>query len=212
MVFGKYGNARSLAPPFLFGVACARAGIPVLFIAPPAGGKTVTIFAIEKYLTRMGESVRRVNRIALRGLQKLSEWLNNVKIATLVNEEFSSIGASAYMVEKMGELIGNIAYSKCYHDDGLNIHVEVARLGFISGVQPLWIGNIMTHRVFATHIREKFLRYYFLPYEPTPDVYDWEAIDMLVKKTQEHQGYMMRRIPNEFKSQFVCPTHSRPTK
>ena len=200
MVFGKYGNARSLAPPFLFGIACARAGIPTMFIAPPAGGKSVTIFAIEKYLKEHDEKVRRINRIGLRGLQKLSKWLNDVQTAVLLNEEFSSIGSSAYMTEKMGELIGNIAYSKSYHDDGLDIHIEMVKLGFLSGVQPLWVSNIMVHRVFATHIREKFLRYYMLPYDVTPDVDDYEVISTLTEKTNEHEPYLVKRIPNE----FVC--------
>ncbi|OYT26602.1 MAG: hypothetical protein B6U97_03525, partial [Candidatus Altiarchaeales archaeon ex4484_96] len=99
MTFGKYGRCKTLAPPFLWSVACARAGIPTMLIAPPSGGKSVVIFAVGEYLEQNGEFVRFINRIGLRGLQRLANKLNEVKTATLLNEEFSSIGYSQYMTE-----------------------------------------------------------------------------------------------------------------
>jgi len=102
------------------------------------------------------------------------------------------------MVEKMGEIIGALAYSGSYQDEGMAIDLRVGRLGFLSGVQPLWIKTMMTHPVFATHLREKFLRYYDLPYVPSKPIPQLEAIHLLVSSQNEHEENSSIRIPPDF--------------
>jgi len=198
MTFGKFRGARTLAPPFIFSVACARAGVPVLLVSPPAGGKSTVIFAVERWLRYHKENTDRISRLGLRGLKVLAKWLNMVKSATLLNEDYSSIGYSDYMTEKLGELIGALTYSKTYTDYGLDVNIDVIRLGFVSGVQPQWVRKMMTHPVFSTHLREKFVRYYCLPYMPTKDILDTEAIEGLVANLEEKPFNPNVRRPKEF--------------
>jgi len=200
MSWSRYGDAKTLAPTFELGVACAKAGIPLLIVAPPSGGKSTIIFAVEKWLSEHGENVRRQARLGLRALKGLTEWLKTSQTATIVNEDFSAIGRTEYMTELMGEIIGLLSYSKTYQDEGLKIDLTMTKLGFVSGVQPLWIKKMMVHPVFATHIREKFLRYYELPYTPTKKIGMNEAIDTLTRKAQSFKMNVKVRIPPEFLS------------
>lgn len=198
LLFDSFGKVKTLADTYLFSVACARAGVPLLLIAPPSGGKSTVIFAAEKYLRDTGTSVERVSRIGLRSLKELCDFLKSSYAATLVNEDYATLGSADYMVEKMGELIGALSYSGSYQDHGLKIDLKMAKLGFISGVQPLWIRTIMTHRVFSTHLREKFMRFYVLPCAPSEDVDDVEAISLLVQKTVSYHEDLRTLIPVEF--------------
>jgi hypothetical protein len=200
MLFDKYGKCKTLADPYLFAVACARAGVPLLIVAPPSGGKSTVIFAAERFLRDSGSSVERVSRIGLRGLRELTEWLKTTHAPTIINEEYSDLGSAEYMVEKLGEIIGTLSYSGSYQDHGLKIDIKIPKLGFLSGVQPLWIKTMMTQRVFSTHLREKFVRFYVLPFAPSEDVDDLEAIQILSGKTvlyPEHYGF---NIPPSFTS------------
>jgi len=198
MSWHKYGEARTLADSFEFSVACAKAGVPVLLVAPPSGGKTTVIFATEKFLGEHGEACQRVSRLGLRGLKALGDWLSASKVATLLNEDYATLGSATYMVEKMGELIGALSYSGTYQDQGLGLDLRMVRLGFISGIQPLWIKTMMTHPVFATHVREKFIRYYVLPYTPTRSVDMLTARDDLVKGADYGDMDIKARVPLEF--------------
>lgn len=198
MSFGRFGRARTLAPDYLFSVTCARSGVPLLLIAPPSGGKSTVIFAVEKWLSQHGEAVQRVSRLGLRGLQQLGEWFEGSSQATLVNEDYATLGGSSYMVEKMGEIIGALSYSGSYQDQGMKLDLRMRRLGFVSGVQPLWIKTMMTNPVFSTHIREKFIRYYMLPYQPTHDIEDLEAIEIMVNTLKDENPRNDGRIPQDF--------------
>lgn len=197
-MFNEFGKARTLADGFMWSVACCKAGIPCLLVAPPSGGKTTVIFGTEHYLKDIGEPTLKVSRLGLRGLTVLTKFLEANSIASLLNEDYATIGSSDYMVEKLGELIGALSYSGTYSDYGLHINLTVTRLGFISGVQPLWIKTLMTHVVFSTHIREKFLRYYFLPYCASADVDDKEAIEILLKNLKEGKYEANFQIPSQF--------------
>lgn len=198
MGFEKFKSARSLAPPFIFSVACAKAGVPILLVSPTSGGKSTVIFAVEKWLRYHNEETDRISRLGLRGLKVLGKWLNAVRKATLLNEDYSSIGYSDYMTEKLGELIGALTYSKTYTDYGLGLDINVTRLGFVSGVQPQWVRTMMTHPVFSTHLREKFVRYYCLPYMPTPDIEEQVAQEFLVANLEEKPFVPSPRRPKEF--------------
>jgi len=199
MTFGRFGGAKTLAPLFIFSVACARAGVPVLLVSPTSGGKSTVIFAVDKWLRKQGEPVDKISRLGLRGLKHLADWLNWNKTATLLNEDYSSIGSSEYMTEKLGHLIGSLTYSKIYVDYGLEIAISVTRLGFVSGVQPQWVKTMMTHPVFSTHLREKFLRYYCLPYTPTKDIVDTEAQKILSERLEAKPFNPDVRVPKEFR-------------
>jgi hypothetical protein len=198
MSWNKYGSVKTLAPTFELEVACSRAGIPLLIVAPPSGGKTTTIFACEKWLSEHGEPTRRVSRIGLRALKQLADWLKESQYATLLNEDYALLGSSEHMAEKMGEIVGALSYSRSYQDDGLKVNLNMVRLGFVSGVQPLWIKTMMVHPVFATHVREKFIRYYDLPYMPSESVPMLEAIDLLNVKLKERKVNVNIRIPPQF--------------
>jgi len=198
MFFRTFKEARSLAPPFVFSVGCARAGIPLLLLAPPSGGKSTVIIAVEEWLKAHGESTLKVSRLGLKGLRQLTDWLKVSKQATLLNEDYALIGSSGYMVEKMGELVGALSYSKTYQDFGLKINITVERLGFISGVQPYWIFDMVTNPVFATHLREKFLRYYMLPFSITPPISDKKAIDLLTTSLRDKKEVVSYKIPSSF--------------
>lgn len=197
-MFEEFKKVQTLADGFVWGIACSYAGIPCLFVAPPSGGKSTVIFSVEKYLKRHGDATQRISRLGLRGLSELAEFLGTTGKCTLINEEYASIGSTDYMTEKMGELIGALSYSGSYVDHGLKIELQVERLGFISGIQPLWIKTLMTHPVFATHVREKFLRYYFLPHTATEDVDDLEAEQLLNTLIREHEQRGHGKIPTEF--------------
>jgi len=196
--FRTFKEARSLAPPFVFSIACARAGIPLLMLAPPSGGKSTVILAVEEWLKGHGESTLKVSRLGLKGLRQLTEWLKSEKRATLLNEDYALIGSSGYMVEKMGELVGALSYSKTYQDFGLRINITVDRLGFISGVQPYWIFDMVTNPVFATHLREKFLRYYMLPCSVTRPISMATAISLLTTSLRERERGAIPKIPSSF--------------
>jgi len=198
MSWSKYGDVKTLAPTFEFSVASALAGVPLLVVAPPSGGKTTVIFACERFLQEHGENIRRVSRIGLRGLKALADWLRISGQATLLNEDYALLGSSSHMLEKMGEIVGSLSYSGSYQDDGLKVDVRMVRLGFVSGVQPLWIKTMMTHPVFATHVREKFIRFYELPYTPCKSVLMLEAIEQLNKVATVHDPNIRIKIPSEF--------------
>jgi len=198
LFFRAFKEARSLAPPFVFSIACARAGIPLLMIAPPSGGKSVIIMAVEEWLKAHGDSTLKVSRLGLKGLRQLTDWLRSERKATLLNEDYALIGSSGYMVEKMGELIGALSYAKTYSDFGLKINITVDRLGFISGVQPYWIFDMVTNPVFATHLREKFIRYYVLPCSVTPSISERTAIDLLTTSLHFKQVVVGYKIPSSF--------------
>ncbi len=198
MLFKEFGEAKTLADAYLWSIACAKAGIPCLLIAPPSGGKSTVIFSVEQWLKEHEELTLRVSRLGLRGLRNLTSLLAKNKVATLLNEDYANIGSSDYMVEKLGELISALSYSGTYQDYGLRIDLNMVRLGFISGVQPLWIQNIMSHTVFSTCIREKFLRYYFLPFTPTKDIDDLEAQQILNENTKQFDVNPNLQIPKEF--------------
>jgi len=198
MSWHRYGDAKTLAPNFEFSIACAKAGIPLLIVAPPSGGKTTVIFACEKWLSEHGEPTRRVSRIGLRALKSLTEWLKSSGYATLLNEDYALLGSSSHMLEKMGEIVGALSYSHTYQDDGLKVDIRMIRLGFVSGVQPLWIRVMMEHPVFATHVREKFIRFYDLPFTPSKSIGMLEAIDLLNAKIDSHNPNPNIRIPQEF--------------
>jgi len=193
-----FKDAETLAPAYLFSLACCDAGIPLMLIAPPAGGKTTIIFAIESFYRDKGEPVRLVSRIGLRGLRKLADWLNYHRNVVLLNEDYSLIGSSNYMVEKMAEIVSALSYSKVYIDEGLGVTVRVSRLGFITGVQPMWIRNIVENPVFATHIREKFVRYYVLPHKASRDISMSKAIALLVNGTKN----LMERCKETYDVRF----------
>ncbi len=198
MPFEGFGEAKTLADAYLWSIACSKAGIPCLLVAPPSGGKSTVIFATEQWLKEHEEFTLRVSRLGLRGLRNLAGLLAKNKVATLLNEDYANIGSSDYMVEKLGELISALSYSGTYQDYGLRIDLNMVRLGFISGVQPLWIQNIMSHTVFSTCIREKFLRYYFLPFAPTKDLDDLEAQQILNENTKQFDVNPNFQIPTEF--------------
>ncbi len=198
MLFEEFGEAKTLADAYIFSIACAKAGIPCLLVAPPSGGKSTVIFATEQWLKEDGELTLRVSRLGLRGLRNLASLLAKNKVATLLNEDYANIGSSDYMVEKMGEIVASLSYSGTYQDYGLRIDLNMVRLGFISGVQPLWIQTMMTHTVFSTCMREKFLRYYFLPFTPTKDLDDLEAQQILNENTKQFDVSPDFQIPKEF--------------
>jgi len=198
MLFKEFGKAQSMADGFEWSIACCKAGIPSLLIAPPSGGKSTIIFALEKYLRDHGEASLRVSRIGLRGLHVLAKFLDGNQRASLLNEDYATIGSSEYMVEKLGELVGALSYSGTYQDQGFGIDLQMVRLGFISGIQPLWVKTMMTHTVFSTHIREKFLRYYFLPHCVSEDIDDMEASQILNKNIKAVKNKHVLPIPKEF--------------
>jgi len=199
-MFSQYGKAETLAPSFIWGIACSRAGIPTFLVAPPSGGKSTVIFALQKWLTEHREPVKLVSRLNLRGMKQLNGWFKKKRYATILNEDYALIGSSDYIVEKMGEIIGSLSYSGVFIDDGLGVNIKVDRLGFVSGIQPMWIKNLVTHPVYATFIREKFLRYYLLPHKPSEDVDDLEAQYILVENTKTVKTDYDFEIPKEFLS------------
>jgi hypothetical protein len=196
----EFREARGLAPTFQFSLACARAGLPLFVIAPPSGGKSTIVFALEKYLTNKGEEVRRISRLGLRDLQELANWLNLTKSAVLINEDYANIGSSEYMLEKMAELIGSLSYSKTYQAYGMKVDVRMYKLGFVSGCQAEWLRNMMESQAFITFIREKFIRFYELPYTQTKTLPMLDAIEKLVNCQNEYEKKEVDRIPNEFLS------------
>jgi len=197
-LFEKYGRAETLAPSFIWGLACCKAGIPTFLVAPPSGGKSTVIFALQKWLTLNHEPVKLVSRLNLRGMKQLNGWFKKKRYATILNEDYALIGSSDYIVEKMGEIIGSLSYSGVFVDDGLGVNIKVDRLGFVSGIQPLWIENLVKHPVYATFIREKFLRYYLLPYKPSEDIDDLEAQNILVQNTKTVKTTYDFEIPSIF--------------
>lgn len=197
-MFSKFGRAKTLAPPFVFSVACARAGIPLLLVAPTSGGKTAIIFSAERWLGEHKEPTKRVSRIGLRGLRSLSEWLKATKYGTLLNEDYSLIGSSDWMVDMMAEIIASLSESKTFQDDGLKVDIRVDKMGFISGVQPQWLREMYEKQAFSTHIREKFIRYYVLPYAPTKEVDRREAIEILSANLNEVEKSKQVKLNSEF--------------
>jgi hypothetical protein len=195
----QFKEAFTLAPEYLFGLACCRAGVPVMMVAPPSGGKTTIIYAIEKRLKEKGEAVQTVSRLNLRGLKELADWLKGSREATLLNEDYALLGSSDYMIQKMAELVGALSYSKRYQDFGLKVNIMMDKLGFVSGIQPQWVEGLMTHQAFATHIREKFLRYYVLPFEPCEAIPMPIAINLLVENTRETGANLNAEVPPELR-------------
>jgi len=198
MTFGKYGRARTLAPAYLFGLASCLAGVPTFIVGPPASGKSTIILAVKRKLDEIGVPNAIVSRLGLRGLKRLCVKMKKARRFALLNEEYSLIGSSDYMVEKMGELIGTLSYQGYFYDPGLDVEVDVDALGFLSGVQPLWIMKMITNPVFTTFIREKFIRYYLLPYEPSPPISQLEAINILTERCEVRDLSPGFRIPDEF--------------
>jgi len=201
-MLGEFKKTKNLATDFIFALTSIKAGIPTLLIAPPSGGKTTIIYALEKYLREKNENVMLISRLGLRGLKKLAKILNYTNEFTLLNEDYALVGSSDYMAEKLAEIVGALSYSKTYYDYGLDITISLNRLGFVSGVQPYWLKKMMTTPAYITHIREKFIRYYLLPYQPSKDIEMLEAIEDLLEgirtienKNKPIDGY---RIPIEF--------------
>jgi len=201
-MWGRWRHTYNLASDFVWAVSCVKAGIPTLLIAPTSGGKTTIVYAVDKYLKMKEEPHLLISRIGLRGLRKIADIISMSGNFTLLNEDYALIGSSDYMVEKMAEIIGALSYSRTYYDYGLDITITVDRLGFVSGVQPWWIKTMMTKPAFITHIREKFIRYYLLPYKRGKDVDMLTAIEDLVNtllkvedEPKETTGF---RIPREF--------------
>jgi len=147
-----------------------------------------------------GEAVQRISRLGLKSLKALGDWLRSSANATLVNEDYANLGSSSYMVEKMGEIVASLAYSGTYQDLGLGLDLRMSRLGFISGIQPLWVKTMMTHPVFATHVREKFIRYYELPYASARSIDMMSAIQLLSSHASLGEMDLNVRIPTEFVS------------
>jgi hypothetical protein len=197
-MFKGFGRAETLADGFIWGVACARAGIPTLLVAPPSGGKSTIIDACKKWLGMNNYKTLEVSRIGLRTLKGVASYLIRNKEVVLFNDDYSNIGDSDYMVVKMGEIISALSYSGGFYDYGLNIKITMKKLGFISGVQPLWINTLMSSRVFSTNIREKFIRYYLLPHRPTPDLEYEEAIKLLVENQPTYRQSGEIKIPSIF--------------
>jgi len=198
LLFSQFGEARSLAADLCFCVASAKAGVPVLLVAPPSGGKSTVIMGVEAWLKLRGEMTQRVSRIGLKTLKVLTDRLNVERKATLLNEDYALIGSSDYMVEKMGEIIAALSYAHTYQDLGLKIDVTVERVGFISGIQPYWLSFMVQNPVFATHLREKFIRYYMLPMSITQDVDDTVAIKLIAKTLKFEVRAVNDAIPDDF--------------
>jgi len=198
MTFGKFGRAKTLAPPYIFGLASCIAGVPTFIVGPPASGKSTVIFAIKRKLDEIGVPNAVISRLGLKGLKKLCVIMHKAKNFALLNEEYSLIGSSDYMVEKMGELVGTLSYQGYFFDPGLGIEISVQRLGFVSGVQPLWLINLVSNPVFTTFLKEKFIRYYMLPYEPSEPISQMEAINILVERLEVRDRSPGYKIPNEF--------------
>lgn len=198
-MFRSFSKAETLADGFIFSLACARAGIPVLLISPQGGGKSTIIQATKKWLINHKHRVIEVSRIGLRTLAELSSELIRSKRIIMLNDDYSNIGDSEYMVGKMGELITALSYSKGFYDYGLKVNIQVEKFGFVSGVQPLWLKSMMTSRVFATNIREKFIRYYLLPHRPTKDI----RLDLALKLLVENQGVWPQNEEVKIPSSFI---------
>jgi len=201
-MLSEFGRLRNLATDFLFGLGCVKAGIPALLIAPPSGGKTTLIYTIHRYLEDNDKNVMLISRLGLRGLKKLARVLNYVDEFNLLNEDYALIGSSDYMAEKIAEIVGALSYSGTYYDYGLEIRIALQKLGFLSGVQPYWLRRLMTKPAYITHIREKFIRYYMLPYTPSRDVEMKKAIiELLMKYNRAKKNIMSGdgyTIPREF--------------
>ena len=201
-MLSKFGSVKNLATDYIFSLASIRAGIPTLLIAPPSGGKTTIVYALEKYLKRKNENVMLISRLGLRGLKNLAKVLNYSKEFTLLNEDYALIGSSDYMAEKLAEIVGALSYSKTYYDYGLDVKISLNKLGFISGVQPFWLKKMITKPAYITHIREKFIRYYMLPYTSSGDVEMLDAIMTLVDVMEEIENKAKKRgnykIPKDF--------------
>ena len=191
-MISKFSEASPLADGFIMGVASCLSGIPVFLVAPPSGGKTVCIRSLEKWMDEHGMKYRQVSRIGLKGLKELSLWINKNQNVTLTNDDFSLIGSSDYMVEKMAEIVASLSYDHRYMDYGNDIIVSCSSLAFISGLQPLWLQYVMRYRVWDTHLREKFIRFYMIPYKDSRDIDDVTAVNNLSKALDLTDGYDAR--------------------
>lgn len=197
-MFKEFRGAETLADGFIFGLACAKAGIPVLLVAPPSGGKSTIISACNMWLERNKIKTLKASRISLRTLREIASELVRNKEVVIINDDYSDIGDSDYIQRKMGEIISELSYSRGYHDYGLKVTISIKKLGFISGVQPLWIKTMFSSRVFATNIREKFIRYYILPFKPTKDLREQKAVELLVNNQPTYNQTEEVEIPSIF--------------
>jgi hypothetical protein len=191
-MISRFSEASTLADGFIVSVACTLAGLPLFLIAPPSGGKTVCIRATEKWMDSHNMKYRQVSRIAIKGLKDLSLWINRNQNVTLTNDDFSLIGSSDYMTEKMAEIVASLSYDHRYVDYGNDIVVSCSSLAFISGLQPLWLQYVMRYRVWDTHLREKFIRFYMMPHKQSRDLDDVTAINSLSSAITVSDGYEAR--------------------
>lgn len=144
-------------------------GYPILIIAPTGGGKTVLIKSLGNRLEKEGWIVRVLERISPLRMLALQEDILNQN-ALFLSEDFSTIGHDDDATYKSSMMVAKLSYDKRYIDplfatkkypDGLQMYVK--KLGFLCGLQPLWLAIYVNKTVFQTLIQEKILRYYRLP-------------------------------------------------
>jgi len=196
-MWGRFRKAMTLAPAYLWGLCCSKAGIPTFIVGPPASGKSTVIEAVGRYLEGEGEAVYRVSRMAIRDLKHFSKEWTGAKEVVVLNDDFSLIGSSDYVTERMAEIIASLGYGGQYVYKGMEVEISVSRFGFLSGVQPYWVRHIHTHRAFSTHIREKCLRYYLLPFREARPIRFREAVKLLVSNTREYK-FRDVKVPESF--------------
>lgn len=176
--------------------ALIDAGIPFFIIAPPSGGKTTIIKFLEEYFkSKLFTYV--LERFSPMRLVVLQDRINTSKEILFLAEDFSTMGEDQSAVFKMATIISKLAYDHRYidtfysdknHEEGLALNVD--KLSFVCGCQPLWLTIYAGKEVFETLIMEKILRYYRLPIMPISETTPMkEVVSYLCEHIKPSKGY-----------------------
>jgi len=180
--------------------ALVDSGIPFFIVAPPSGGKTTLIKALERiYNGKFFVYV--LERFSPMRLIALQDRMNEARNVLFLSEDFSTMGEDETAVFKMAVIISKLAYDKRYidtfyidknHPEGL--FIEVDKLGFVCGLQPLWLTIYSGKEVFETLIMEKILRYYRLPIKPIKETESMKrVVSWLVERIKERKGFKPKK-------------------
>lgn len=160
----EFKRVKALSLDYLTSLAFSESGYPLLLIAPSGAGKTQVVKATQQFLDKQGYPTRYIDKMNLTSLKVLEKWLNDNTSCVLINDDFSSIGTSEYNTEKTATLIGRLTLDKRFSDDGMHIKIDyINKLGFLSGVQPEWLSDIVLSKTWRTFWCQRFIRYYMLP-------------------------------------------------
>lgn len=152
-------------------VAMIDAGLAGFIIAPPSGGKSTLMIALEIIYKdpKANYFVFTMERVSPMRFLRLQEAMKDRK-NLLMSDDFSTFADSEDSIYKMANIMTQLSYKHQYNDpfyatkdneEGLKIVVQ--QLSFICGMQPQWLQAYAGTETFETLIMEKLLRYYRLP-------------------------------------------------